>query len=318
MAAPATHTVFCLSPDMPASDPGSDRAEIESLRAGRLVSGSAGRLCFLRKISESGAILHFDGPAASGETLEIELMDGIVLAGEVAWREGCEIGLRFHAPVDVMDLIARDLIAQPGERRRLPRIELACTARVQLGEEVLIVTVRDISQGGLKVEMDAAPPAGTRIQVLLDGLGPVQGEVRWSQGGVTGIAFTEELDWSALIPWVAARRRGAPPVRAFKPEAPAEPEQGVTLSLPARVRDGLRRWNIEVSAISTRHVEFESYATLQPGALLWIVLPGLEGWPARITRIEGYLFTCEFTQPLHPAVLERILAAGPPPPRSLS
>jgi hypothetical protein len=44
--------------------------------------------------------------------------------------------------------------------------------------------------------------------------------------------------------------------------------------------------------------------------LLWIVLPGLEGWPARIVGNDGYRFTCEFTQPLHPAVLERILTAA--------
>ena len=43
------------------------------------------------------------------------------------------------------------------------------------------------------------------------------------------------------------------------------------------------------------------------GSLLWIVLPGLEGWPARIVTVEGYRYACEFTQPLHPAVLERIL-----------
>jgi hypothetical protein len=39
-------------------------------------------------------------------------------------------------------------------------------------------------------------------------------------------------------------------------------------------------------------------------------LPGLEGWPARIVANEGYRFTCEFTQPLHPAVIERILSAA--------
>jgi hypothetical protein len=46
------------------------------------------------------------------------------------------------------------------------------------------------------------------------------------------------------------------------------------------------------------------------GSMLWIVLPGLEGWPARITGNEGYRFICEFTQPLHPAVLERVLRAA--------
>jgi hypothetical protein len=74
------------------------------------------------------------------------------------------------------------------------------------------------------------------------------------------------------------------------------------------VREGTRRWSIDVSTLTTRSVEFECYAALLHGTLLWIVLPGLEGWPARIVDIDGYRFTCEFTQPLHPAVLERVLA----------
>ena len=89
---------------------------------------------------------------------------------------------------------------------------------------------------------------------------------------------------------------------------PVEPgADTVQLNLAARVREGTRRWKIEVSRITTRNVEFESFVPLRIGTSLWIVLPGLEGWPARIVDIDGYRFTCEFTQPLHPAVLERIL-----------
>jgi hypothetical protein len=62
--------------------------------------------------------------------------------------------------------------------------------------------------------------------------------------------------------------------------------------------------------LTTRAVEFDSFVPLRLGTLLWIVLPGLEGWPARIVAVDGYRFTCEFTQPLHPAVLERILSAA--------
>jgi hypothetical protein len=82
----------------------------------------------------------------------------------------------------------------------------------------------------------------------------------------------------------------------------------VQLNLPARVREGTRRWTIDVASLSARGVEFDCYAALRLGTLLWIVLPGLEGWPARIVAIDGYRFSCEFTQPLHPAVLERVLA----------
>ena len=32
--------------------------------------------------------------------------------------------------------------------------------------------------------------------------------------------------------------------------------------------------------------------------------------PPRVVEVAGDRVTCEFTQPLHPAVLERVLAAG--------
>jgi hypothetical protein len=75
------------------------------------------------------------------------------------------------------------------------------------------------------------------------------------------------------------------------------------------VRDGSRRWSIEVESIDTRKISFISYAAVEPGRLFWITLPGLEGWPARVAEVNGYQVTCVFPQPLHPAVLERVLAS---------
>jgi hypothetical protein len=115
--------------------------------------------------------------------------------------------------------------------------------------------------------------------------------------------------------WLKDRRksRAEAPLAAPEPDSPPpavaapEAEGSVHLNLHARVREGTRRWTIDVAAITARSVTFDSFAALGMGSLLWIVLPGLEGWPARIVAVEGYRFTCEFTQPLHPAVLERIL-----------
>jgi hypothetical protein len=114
--------------------------------------------------------------------------------------------------------------------------------------------------------------------------------------------------------WLKERRKKKreAPLAAPEPVAPPpvpEPgqEEGIQLNLPARVREGTRRWSIDVNSITTRNVTFDSFAALGMGSLLWIVLPGLEGWPARIVAVEGYRFICEFTQPLHPAVLERVL-----------
>jgi hypothetical protein len=303
----SVETIYSLSGEMPAAEAGLEGDEESALRPGALISGSVRRACAVRKLSAGGAILHCDHDVEIGQRLELELVNGEQLAGQVAWRRGGEVGLSFDTQVDVFAFIAQDIVSQPGERRRMPRVELVCPALIEAEGWTELVTSRDVSQGGVKLDLPFA----------LKGMRPVEGVVRWTQGRLTGIAFLPELSWQELMLWLKERRRssfaqaGAP--FAPPPERPAEGkaepgEEGIALNLPARVREGTRRWTIDVTSITTRSVAFDCFAALRVGALLWIVLPGLEGWPARIVAVEGYRFSCEFTQPLHPAVLERILA----------
>jgi len=200
----------------------------------------------------------------------------------------------------------------------MPRVEVFCPARLEAGARGVLVTVRDIAQGGAKIEVPFPLQPEDGIVIAPEGFRPIAGVVRWSSGNVAGLAFEPELEWQELMPWLRARRSavaadsGAPqtpemPEPAVGPDAAPQPG-GVQLNLPARVREGTRRWSIDVASLTSRTVEFDCYSALRLGTLLWIVLPGLEGWPARIVGIDGYRFTCEFTQPLHPAVLERVLA----------
>lgn len=316
-------TIYSLSGEVPAAET-SEEDEAESvLRPGALIAGSVRRACAVRKLSAGGAILHCDHDVEIGERLELELVNGEQLAGQVAWRRGGEVGLSFDTQVDVFAFIAQDIVSQPGERRRMPRVELVCSALLEAEGWTELVTSRDVSQGGVKLDVPFALKPELRVTVTLEGLRPVQGVVRWTQGRLAGIAFLPELSWQELMLWLKERRRnsfaqaGAPfaPPPAERPEtgAPERGEEGIALNLSARVREGTRRWAIDVASITTRSVAFDCFAALRVGALLWIVLPGLEGWPARIVAVDGYRFTCEFTQPLHPAVLERILALAKEP-----
>lgn len=310
-------TIYSLSGDMPAAEAGQE-GDQSALWPGALTSGSVRRGCAVRKLSAGGAVLHCDHDVEPGERLELELMNGEQLAGHVAWRRGGEVGLSFDTKIDVFAFIAQDIVSQPGERRRMPRVELACTALLEAGSRTELVTSRDVSQGGIKIDVPFTLTPEQKVTVTLDGFRPVDGVVRWSRDSVAGIAFLPELSWQEVMLWLKDRRKGAfrdgcapfaPPRQAPGEDRPADDgENGIALNLPARVREGTRRWAIEVAAITTRSVAFDSFAALRVGALLWIVLPGLEGWPARIVSVEGYRYSCEFTQPLHPAVLERILA----------
>ena len=308
-------TIYSLSGEVPAADVGEGDEDV-ALWPGALTSGSVRRACSIRKLSAGGAILHCDHDVEIGERLELELMNGEHLAGRVVWRRGGEVGLSFDAQIDVFAIIAQDIVSQPGERRRMPRVETVCPALLDVDGRSRPVMTRDVSQGGVKLEVPFPLVPEQKVMVTLDGLRPVEGVVRWSTGNLAGIAFLPELKWQELMLWLKDRRKlafaqaaAAPPAPA--PAAPGPPQhdidEGIALNLPARVREGTRRWQIEVASITTRSVAFDSFAALGIGSLLWIVLPGLEGWPARIVSVDGYRFTCEFTQPLHPAVLERVL-----------
>jgi len=309
-------TIYSLSGDVPAADADDESGDDVALWPGALTSGSVRRACSIRKLSAGGAILHCDHDVEIGERLELELMNGEHLAGRVAWRRGGEVGLSFDSQIDVFAIIAQDIVSQPGERRRMPRVELVCSALLDVEGHTQLVTTRDVSQGGVKLDAPFALAPEQKVTVTLEGLRPVDGVVRWSAGTLAGIAFLPELRWQELMLWLKDRRKSsfhhetAPfaPAPADAVAAVPDDDQGIALNLPARVREGTRRWQIDVASITTRSVAFDSFAALRIGSLLWIVLPGLEGWPARIVSVEGYRFTCEFTQPLHPAVLERVLA----------
>lgn len=314
-------TVYSLSGEVPPIEAAAEEADQSVLQPGALVVGSVRQICLIRKISAGGAVLHADLPLAEGRRLELELETGEHLDGTVVWRRGSELGLRFDEAVDVLPIVARNLASQPGERRRMPRIEMACPALLESGGRSALVMIRDIAQGGAMIEMPFPIPADAPLVIIPEGLRPLESVIRWTDGRVAGVAFRPELSWQELMPWLKARRAAsspeflAPPLPILSrgPRAAgtrSEPRQpgSVQINLPARVREGTRRWTIDVASLSARSVEFDCYAALRLGTLLWIVLPGLEGWPARIVAIDGYRFTCEFTQPLHPAVLERVLA----------
>lgn len=309
-------TIYSLSGDVPPLDAALLATDDASLQPGALIVGSIRQLCLIRKLSAGGAVLHADLPIEDGQRLELELDTGEQLDGVIAWRRGLEVGLRFDTPIDILPILARNLASQPGERRRMPRVEIAVPTLIETASGTELVTIRDIAQGGVRIETPYPLKIDERVTVTPEGLRPLDGTVRWVDGRVAGISFHPELAWQELIPWLRGRRDipSSPFFSASRSDggaAEAVPDNagaGVHLNLPARVREGTRRWSIDVSTLTTRSVEFECYAALRLGTLLWIVLPGLEGWPARIVAIDGYRFTCEFTQPLHPAVLERVLA----------
>ena len=65
---------------------------------------------------------------------------------------------------------------------------------------------------------------------------------------------------------------------------------------------------VAIKNISTHGFQAEVFETFNVAERVWLTLPGLEGWEARVAWSEAYRVGCKFMQPLHPAVLNIILA----------
>lgn len=53
----------------------------------------------------------------------------------------------------------------------------------------------------------------------------------------------------------------------------------------------------------------ETSAWLEAGARVWLKLPGLQSWPARVAWADGARAGLQFDNPLHAAVVERYRSA---------
>jgi len=65
--------------------------------------------------------------------------------------------------------------------------------------------------------------------------------------------------------------------------------------------------SVEVTDLSTHGFRASTHLELEKGADVWLRLPGLEAYHARVAWAKGNLIGCAFERPLHPAVLDMIL-----------
>ena len=83
-----------------------------------------------------------------------------------------------------------------GGKRRRPRDSLVLTAQIRLDNETVLreVRVRNLSAGGLMIELDQVADVGTPVTITLRGIGEVQGKVAWCTEGRIGIALDPLID----------------------------------------------------------------------------------------------------------------------------
>ncbi|WP_156357039.1 PilZ domain-containing protein [Sphingomonas sp. Leaf38] len=85
----------------------------------------------------------------------------------------------------------------PGTGQRAKaRDSLLLVAQCRLGEQRTVheVRVRNLSEGGLMIELDTPADVGTRVWLDLRGIGEIVGKVAWCAAGRMGIALDTPID----------------------------------------------------------------------------------------------------------------------------
>ena len=94
--------------------------------------------------------------------------------------------------------IGRDASDETGAatKRARSRDSLFLVARIRLGGEQTTreVRVRNLSEGGLMIELDRMVAVGTAVTLDLRGIGEITGTVAWGTEGRLGIALDAPID----------------------------------------------------------------------------------------------------------------------------
>ena len=202
MTSPVEETIFSLSREAPQPPERREQPRhITILRVGMLIVGDMRELCLVRNISAGGLMAHAYSSLRIGDAVTVELRADEPIAGRITWVEDNNIGISFDTEIDVEALLA----PQPpsaGRQARMPRVQVDRMATLRVGARTHWVTTRDISQGGVKIELDQPLRAGEQVVVTLDGFRPLPGALRWTHEGLAGISFNEVVPFRELMGWL--------------------------------------------------------------------------------------------------------------------
>ncbi len=82
----------------------------------------------------------------------------------------------------------------------------------------------------------------------------------------------------------------------------------VSIEVAARLRDRLsNKYDVRILDLSVSGFRAEAHYALEPGAIVWLTIPGMQGLEATIAWRRNAVIGCHFRSPLYPAVLDHIV-----------
>jgi len=201
---PIETTVYSISGEPPPEqDRRSDERHLTLFRVGTIVTADRRELCLVKNISAGGVLIRAYCKLDPDMAVQVELKEGQPAAGRVSWIRGTDAGITFDKRVDVIALLKA---SGDGPRPRMPRIEVKCIGFVREGAIVHRALIRNVSQGGVSVEVAKPLTIGADVTVSLPDLAPQSAIVRWNEDGRFGIGFNSVLPLADLVAWLHSRQ----------------------------------------------------------------------------------------------------------------
>jgi len=194
-------TVFSFSTQMPEQDARRQTPRIRILRVGTLIVNGRRELCLIRNVSAGGLIVHVYSDFTVGQRVTVELKSSQSIDGTIMWVNESNAGVQFDRTIDVEELLSNQ-IQEDGWQPRMPRVEVDSLATLRIGAKIITATIQDISQGGVRVEVDTVLNPGDDVVITLEKFRPLPGVIRWFHDGLGGIAFNEVLRFHELMSWL--------------------------------------------------------------------------------------------------------------------
>ena len=181
---------------------GGEPRRMTTLRVGTITVEGRRELCLIRNVSAGGLRAYVYSPLQHGQRVSVELKANQQTCGSVSWVDGSTVGISFEEEINVAELLATQNEGESGIKPRMPRVEADCLGELRIGARLYPINTCDVSQGGVRIEVDHPLRVGENVVLTLQKLRPVQGVVRWFEDGQVGIAFNQVLPFHELVNWL--------------------------------------------------------------------------------------------------------------------
>lgn len=199
------------------------------LRTALLRTSHGEELCLVRNISIGGLMAHVFSGLDLADPVTIEFKSEHSVRGRVVWRQDDLAGIRFAHPIELSEILSNQfqssfLPLAP----RAPRAEVNVPAMIRSAGNWQPIILRNISQGGARVQLSESASLGKTVLLAAPGLTVIPGTVRWHRDGNAGVSFDRAVPFSDIARWVAdshREREGAYPPPSDAPGTALAPSQ---------------------------------------------------------------------------------------------